>query len=267
MRVLGLLVTLVIVAVSAACGSSGSGGSQSPTSPTTQTPTNSNPTPSTVTWNFGTQWQASGTPPACASPLSFPAPADLTRATAILYPGQIRGGNYKPHGGMLFPTFTNASVTVTAPMAGYVYRGARYIEDAEVQYLFDIINVCGVMHRFDHLLTLSARFQAIANTFPPATASSMTTFLSTREEIAAGDVLATAVGHQTTGNTGFDWGVYDLRQRNAASADPSWFAAHSGELAPYAICWLDNLSGADAARARALPAGDFLMGATSDYCR
>lgn len=259
--------------VCSACGSSGTSGTQSPTSPTTQTPSNSNPTPTPtptptpIAWTFGAEWQATGTAPACASPLTFPAPADLSRATAVLYPGQIRGGNYKPHGGLLFPTFTNASVTVTAPMAGYVYRGVRYIEDGEVQYLFDIINPCGVMHRFDHLLTLSARFASLADQLPPASASSMTTLFTAREEVAAGDVIATGVGHQTTGNTGFDWGVYDLRQKNSASANPAWFAAHPGELAPYAICWLDNLSGGDAARARALPAGDFLMGATSDYCR
>jgi hypothetical protein len=221
-----------------------------------------------VTWNFnGTDWSAAGTAPACGAPLTFPTAIDISRATALLYPGQIRGGNYKPHGGFLFPTFTNASVTVTVPMAGYVYRGVRYIEDGEVQYLFDIINPCGVMHRFDHLLTLSTRFAALANQLPPATTSSMTTFFAGREEVAAGDVIATGVGHLSTGNTGVDWGVYDLRQRNAASTNAAWFAAHSGELAPFAICWLDNLSNGDAARARALPAGDFLMGATSDYCR
>jgi hypothetical protein len=223
---------------------------------------------SNVSWNWdGNAWVANGSPPACPNPLHFAAPADLSKAVAVLYPGQVRGGNYKAHGGLRFADGTTAAVTVKAPMSGYLYRGVRYIEAGEVQYLFDIINPCGVMHRFDHLLTLSPRFQAIAETLPAAGASSMTTQLPPGQLVAEGEVIATAVGFKNTGNTSFDWGVYDLRTRNAASADATWLSAHPGEQAPYGLCWLDNFPTAERALLRALPPGDQAMGATSDYCR
>ena len=150
-------------------------------------------------------------------------------------------------------------------MSGYLYRGARYIEGGEVQYLFDIVNSCGVMHRFDHLLTLSSRFQAFADTLPAASASSATTAFPAGTTVTEGETIATAVGFRTTGNTSVDWGAYDLRQKNAASADAAWLAAHPGEQAPYALCWLDNV--AQSAQLRALPGGDGTAGKTSDYCR
>ena len=183
----------------------------------------------------------------------------------MLYPGQTRGGNYKAHGGFRFADGTNTAITVTAPMSGYLYRGARYIEGGEVQYLFDIVNSCGVMHRFDHLLTLSSRFQAFADTLPAASASSATTAFPAGTTVTEGETIATAVGFRTTGNTSVDWGAYDLRQKNAASADAAWLAAHPGEQAPYALCWLDNV--AQSAQLRALPGGDGTAGKTSDYCR
>lgn len=217
-------------------------------------------------WN-GTDWMAGGAPPACPSPLLFAPPVDFSAVTAVLYPGQTRGGNYKAHGGFLFTPGTNASVTVRAPMDGYVYRGARYVEADEVQYLFDIINPCGIMYRFDHLLTLSARFQAIAETFPPAGASSATTVVAPGEQVMTGDIIATAVGFAVTGNTSVDWGVYDLRQRNAVSNDDAWLASHPGEQAAYAVCWLDAFTASTSAQLRALPGGDGVAGTMSDYCR
>lgn len=244
------------------------GGGSSPTSPSSSSSTTTTTTTTTsVTWSFnGSAWAASGSAPACASPLTFSSPVDASRVTSVLYPGQTRGGNYKAHGGFLFATGTNAAITVTAPMAGYVYRGTRYIEAGEVQYLFDIINTCGVMHRFDHLLTLSSRFQAIADTFPAAGASSATTNVAAGTTVTEGEVIATGVGFRLTGNTTVDWGAYDLRARNAASANATWFAAHPGEQAPYALCWLNNLSTSTAATLRALPGGDGIAGKTSDYC-
>ena len=79
--------------------------------------------------------------------------------------------------------------------------------------------------------------------------------------MTAGETIATAVGFRTTNNAGVDWGVYDLRQRNAATA------ARSGELAPFGTCWLDLMSASNNAIVRALPPGDATQGRTSDYCR
>ena len=118
-----------------------------------------------TTWLFnGSAWQASGTPGACPSPL-VQAPLDLSKVTSILYPGQTRGGDYKAHGGFrLDGAGQTSQVNVTAPIAGSVVRGARYIEHGVVQYLFDVIHPCGLMMRMDHLLTLSPKFAAIADT-------------------------------------------------------------------------------------------------------
>src|SRR5690348_2990501 len=54
-----------------------------------------------------TGWTAMETPPACPDPLNLKAPTDLSKVTAILYPGQTRGGNYKPHGGFRMDTTAN----------------------------------------------------------------------------------------------------------------------------------------------------------------
>ena len=110
------------IAVTAACGG---GGGSSPTSPSTSTSTSTGSTggtgggsTATVTWAFGgSSWTASGTAPSCPSPLTFTLPVDVSKVTAVLYPGQTRGGNYKAHGGFRFADGTNTAITVTAPMS------------------------------------------------------------------------------------------------------------------------------------------------------
>ncbi|MFM8535379.1 MAG: hypothetical protein ACKOEC_17615 [Acidimicrobiia bacterium] len=189
----------------------------------------------------------------------------MSRVTSILFPGQVRGGNYKPHGGFRFDGSgqTNAA-TITAAMDASVFRGARYLESGQVQYLFDFINACGYMFRLDHLRELSAKFQAIANGFPAAAEGGSQTTTVSGQTVTAGETIATAVGF--TNNVSVDFGVYDLRQRNSASGDPAWLAGHPGELASYAVCWFDLLPSADAARVRSLPASTN-DGRVSDYCR
>lgn len=84
----------------------------------------------------------------------------------------------------------------------------------------------------------------------------------------AGDVLATAVGFRNPPRNVFvDFGVYDLRQKNAASEDPAWAAAHPGDQAQHGICWFDLLSATDEVTVRALPGADSKSGKTSDYCQ
>jgi hypothetical protein len=194
----------------------------------------------------------------------------LSRATSILYPGQTRG-EYKPHGGFRFdqPGQTN-DVQVTSPTAGYLYRGTRVLVGGEIQYGFDVVNPCGFMYRLGHLRDLTAKFQALANTLPPAVeGDSRTTVFPAGTTVAEGEVIATAIGQRSTTpiNVFFDFGLYDLRQKNASSADPGWLTAHPGELAPFAVCWFDNLSPSNGAAVRALPAGDSTAGKTSDFCR
>lgn len=223
-----------------------------------------------VTWSYdGQNWQPSSTPPPCPEPLVFPqSPADITKVTAVLYPGQTRGGNYKPHGGLRFGESTNA-VTVVAPMEAQLVEGSRYVEQGEVQYLLRFTNPCGVSYRFDHLLKLSPAMQQVADTLPePKPNESRTTPFANPVTVKAGEVIATEVGFANNKNVGFDFGVYDLRSRNQAAADQAYVAKHQQELsqAGYAVCWFDMLPSPDNETVKNLPAGDMANGSQSDYC-
>lgn len=220
-----------------------------------------------VVWQkTGTGWLAMGTPPACSDPLLLQSPVDVTKATAILYPGQTRGGNYKAHGGFRFSGASNA-VTVSAPLAAQLVEGSRYIEQGETQYLLVFQNPCGLRYRFDHLLTLAPAFATAVATLPAAQVDqSQTTAFTNPVEVKAGDVIATAVGFAKTKNVSVDFGVYDLRQKNAASSNAAWAASHDPEQAHYALCWLDLLPSPDKTKAKALPGADQTAGKTSDFC-
>jgi hypothetical protein len=219
-----------------------------------------------VNWTFdGANWKPNGVPPSCANPFIIHLPVDGSRPTSVLYPGQVRGGQYKPHGGFRLDTTAYDAVTITAPFDAYVVDGSRYYENGVIQYYFDFIHTCGIRYRLDHLHTLSATMQALADQLPLPTTSSQSTVL-TPKLIKAGTVLATAVGFPN--NTSFDLGLYDLRQRNAAAQSAAYRAAHADMVsnAYYAVCWFDWLSASDEAAVRALPPADGISGATSDYC-
>jgi len=221
-------------------------------------------------WN-GEKWQASGSAPECPNPLKFTiTPADLSMASAVLYPGQTRGGNYKPHGGFRFDGKKTDDITVKAIMDGQVVSGARYIEMGEFQYMFVIENQCGIAYRFDHLATLSPAFQKLADTLPePKKDDSRTTDFEMPVKVKAGDVVATSVGFKNLNNVGFDLGVYDYRKTNTAAQNNSYVSAHQNELSQsaYAVCWLDMFSTSDSNIIKNLPAGDLAGGKTSDYCQ
>lgn len=275
LKLLAPPVALALILVG--CGGGGSS-SPAPTAPTATTPTNTTPTTPTTPppvsttfsgWDFNGQvWAPIGTPPSCASPLVLPLPVSMTRVTSILYPGQVRG-DYKAHGGFRFdmPGQTTA-VNVNATMSGKLLRAARYLATGEIQYTFDFVNDCGIMFRFGHLRDLAPKFQAIADTLPaPIELDSRSTRIS-GVTVAVGELVATGVGLRDSANNVFmDYGVYDLRQRNASSQDPAWLAAHDNDTMAYGICWFDLLSAADATLVRSLPPADGVMGKTSDYCR
>jgi hypothetical protein len=221
-------------------------------------------------WQLGADgWVARGKAPACPAPLRIASPVDLAKVTGLLYPGQTRGGNYKPHGGFRFDGVPNDAVQVRWPLAGSIVRGARYTAEGEVQYTFDLINPCGIMVRLGHLLGLPKDLQALANRFPPPTPDSRTTFVNPPVAVKQGQVAGLGVGIRATANTFVDLGVYDLRRTNQAAVDGAWRAAHAAdrELGWHAVCWLDLLPGAEAAKLRALPPGDPTSGRASDYCR
>lgn len=221
-----------------------------------------------VQWGFdGTAWRSFGTPPACPTPLMLGTPVRLNGATSVLYPGQARGGHYKAHGGFRFDAQTTNAVDVSAPVAGLLVEGGRYLERGEVQHLIDLIAPCGIKIRFDHLRTLTPDVAALFASFPPpAEGDSRTSRFARPLAVVSGQRIATEVGLAAGPNVFVDFGVYDLRQRNEASRDPAWLAQHADSQAPYAVCWLDWL-GPDSAAVRALPPADGSAGATSDYCR
>jgi hypothetical protein len=230
---------------------------------------NSNSTQTIVMWSFdGNTWKAMGSAPECMDPITISSPADMSKATNILYPGQVRGSDYKPHGGIRFDGQLNDSITVQAPMSGFVWRGSRYIEAGEVQYMIDIINSCGFLYRLDHLRVLTPKFQALMETLPEAQIDDSRTYnFITQVEVEEGEEIATSVGHINTANAAFDLGIFDLRQPNEISKNPTWAAQHQNEkeTAYFAQCWLDFLQEPDQSIAKSLPGGG-TEGKVSDYC-
>lgn len=211
----------------------------------------------------------------CPEPFRFQLPVDINKVTSILYPGQVRGEDYKAHGGFRFDGSHPNEITITAPYNAQVVAGARYPVNGEIQYTFDFAHPCGIRYRFGHLLTLSPKFQAIAEKFPlPEGLDSRTTQVDPGVEIKQGEVIAIGVGLTKGGaselggyNTFVDWGVYDYRQKNEASNDPVWSAKHPSEIENYAVCWFDWISQEDKAKVLALPSSDFQSGKVSDYCK
>ena len=272
----------ILLLLTGALTGCGGGDSSTPTAPSATpagptstgpggTPTDPAPTPTPtvgVSWRFdGSTWTSTGTPPACPTPLTFTTPIDLGRVTSILYPGQSRGGDYKPHGGFRLdgPGETGV-INVVAPMNATITRASQYLGGGELTFLFEFVNDCGIMYRFDHLLGLSPTLQLVASILPPATeGDSRTTDAPPGLTVTAGEVVGTSVGFPVASNIFLDWGVYDLRQPNTPGQGAAWRASHPGEFAAWAICWFDNLSPGDAARVRSLP-GSGASGSMSDYC-
>src|SRR3989344_1279954 len=203
-------------------------------------------------------------------------PVDVSLVTSVLYPGQTRGGDYKPHGGFRLNNTENNLVDVKAPLAAKVTRGSRYIEMNELQYMFDFKTDCGLEYRLDHLKTLSAKLKEAADKLPQAKVDNSQTTNIRGVTVSSGEIIATAVGFEQSPpgapigpNVSFDFGLYDKRQKNASSKDPAWVSSHKedGDQAIYAVCWLDWLSATDTAILKVLPGGDVTSGKTSDYCK
>ena len=212
---------------------------------------------------------------ACPDPFIFDLPIEIGKATSVLYPGQIRGGEFKAHGGFRFDTSRPDEITVVAPIDAAVVTGARYPVAGEIQYTLEFEDPCGIRYRLGHLLTLAPKFQAIAEKFPmPTTLDSRTTQVYPPIAVKKGEIIATAVGLTGRGeggtgkvNTFLDWGVYDLRQKNEASQDPAWAASHTSETYQYGVCWFDWISPENRVKVLSLPSSDGEHGTQSDFCK
>ena len=133
--------------------------------------------------------------------------------------------------------------------------------------MFDFLNSCGIKYRFDHLYTLSPKFQELAEKLPEPKVDDSRTTNFNPIKVETGETIATAVGLKQGGNVFVDFGVYDLRQRNEASKNSAWLQEHDNDQAAYAVCWLDILPSGDSEKAKSLPGGDSTSGKQSDYCK
>lgn len=224
---------------------------------------------SDAVWRWGgDKWTAQdGTAPDCGDGPVFEMPVDINKVSSVLYPGQQRSTGYKGHGGFLFEDLKQTEVDVTIPIDSHIIKASRYIEQGEVQYFFVFSVPCGFTYRFDHLQTLTPKFQAIADKLPePKVDDSRTTDINPAIAVKAGTKIATGVGFKTT--TAFDFGVYDVRQANEVSKDAAYAAKHQDgkEFEFYGVCFFDYMGDAESTL-RGLPAADQMAGKTSDYCK
>lgn len=224
-------------------------------------------------WTFnGESWQVRGTPPACPEPLVLPAPVDMNLVSGILYPGQERGNDYKPHGGFRFDNRDTNDIEVRAIMDGILLKASKYLEDGEEQILLFYVNDCGLMMMHDHILTLSPKLKMVLDKIPLGKeGDSRTTYIEPKVAIKKGEILATEIGHKDfhgQKNIGIDFGLYDLRKTNGVNYDSSFRARFPmiDEYGTHAVCWLDYLSNEDETIVRNLPASGN-EGKMSDYCK
>jgi hypothetical protein len=236
-------------------------------------PLTSNNNQSSWTFDYNTKiWHANGSPPECVEPLVFSTPVDVSLASGILYPGQIRGGDYKPHGGFRFDNRSTNDIEVRAIMDGYLLKASKYLEAGEEQLILFYVNECGLMVMHDHFLTLSLKLES-ALAFLPLNkeGDSRTTNIEPKVFIKKGEVLATEIGHKDfhgQKNIFVDFGLYDLRKTNGIVYD-SAFRANNPNITEYgvhALCWFDFISTEDERIVRSLPAGGY-EGKASDYCK
>lgn len=228
---------------------------------------------SKVFWEFNQEsgtWMASGTVPECPDPLVFPAPVEVNLASGILYPGQVRGGDYKAHGGFRFDNLESNRVEVKAPIDGGLVRAARHLESGEVQYSLYFVNECGIMYKLDHLRELTGKLEKIVEKIRMGgEGDSRTTEVNPAVLVSKGELIATKVGFEQDRNIFVDFGVYDLRRKNGVVYDADFRAKYFNidEFGTYAICWLDNLEEPAGSVVKNLPGADGVSGKKSDYCK
>lgn len=200
----------------------------------------------------------------CPEILNFQTPVDVNKVTSVLYPGQIRGNDFKPHGGFRFDKLQSNEIFVKIPIDSRLVQGSRYLHEGVVQYMFDFETDCNVSYRIDHIYTLSDKLQEIVNILPEAKEGDSRTTQLDNVEFSKGEIIATEIG--LPNNVFIDFGVYDYRKKNEASKTSQLVQDYSGEFASYAVCWFDWLPKKDAEILRSLPGADGKNGKNSEYC-
>ncbi len=221
--------------------------------------------PSIVLWHYSeNEWKPNGKPPECPPYIEFQLPVDRKLVSSILYPGQVRGGDFKPHGGFRTDG-ASGPIKVSAPMEGYVVDVARFYDEFGIHYMFDIQNPCGIMYRLGHLGEVPQKLEALFEKQTEIKTGDSRTFEVEPLFIEMGETIAI----NTQQGSGFDWGVYDLRKENTAVQDPLFRKEHADEPAQayHALCWLDLLPPEDQTFVKSLPAADGISGKNSAYCK
>lgn len=220
---------------------------------------------SDVIWSFNEVWTPSSTPPDCDDPLILDLPVVRSEVSGILWPGQVRGDDFKSHGGFRYPTTTQKHL-VTAHTDMHLITASSYLSSGIKQYFLVFSSPCGIVYKFDHAFTLGPKLEAINDVLPvPTEGDSRTTFIQPPIKLEKGDVIATEIGIGS--NVFIDYGVHDVRQPNEQSKDPAWVAQHFNpeEFIIYGVCWLEYISEEDKQYLLDLPIAR-KEGETSDYC-
>lgn len=184
----------------------------------------------------------------CPDSVVLTTPVDTSLVTAMLWPGQSRGGDFKGHGGFRFDTSNPDDVSVHAPLDARLTDAGRYLANGDEQYLLFFSSACGLTFRFDHIRTLSPKLVAALADLPPAKPNdSRTTKLTKLVEVTAGEEISHSVGIATSANVFVDFGLYRDTPDTASG-----------------LCFFDYLPPADSIYLRSLPTGN--EGKTSAYC-
>lgn len=232
---------------------------------------------SQVIWNWmdnESKWVANGTPPNCTTPI-IPTGAllDFSKVLSLIQPGQIRGGSYKPHGGLrwsAYGTYT-PDVKISVPFDGVVVQAWQYLVGGIYQFGVNIESPCGIMVRIGHMHIRSAQFTQILSSLPAAAENDSREYpINPPAAVKMGDVIATGVGMPAPAPADslgayIDFGLLDLRHANPVL--PANYSANADvKYSKYSLCWYQGgyLSPSDQALAAKLPLanGD----STSDYC-
>ena len=222
-----------------------------------------------VIWELreGNIWRPNREPPSCPEPLQLKTPVEVSKVSAILYPGQPRGGAFKPHGAFRFDSKDN-NATVTIPLDATLVRGSRAFRNGEDQFSFEFISPCGIWYSLGHLRELTPKYLAIANKLPLIGHFAEQQLFDVIPPVLVkeGEVIATKVGYINTNNAFVDFGVLDLRKKNGKKLRSEW-SIYQKEFDQYAVCWLELIPVGDANKLRSLfGSGDIKSGRLSDYC-
>lgn len=206
--------------------------------------------------------------------IEFNSPVDISLVSSLLYPGQIRGDDYKPHGGFRFDNREDGNIEVRAIMEGKVEKISRYETDWGEQKLLFYVNDCGIMVMHDHLVDVEPKLKDLYDSIPLGkVGDSRTTDVSGKNiRLGEGELIATSVGFENfpggynEHNIFVDFGLYDLTNTNAVIYSDDFKSQHPNVevYGTHALCWFDYLVDEDRDVVQNLVDSD--PNFESDYC-